>query len=444
MSRFWDMGFPSSNGVAAMRFILAFVLLVCSSLAAQQPPGPTDLPSKPFFIKSTWVIGGSGSWDSVTMDPPAHRLFIAHGATVQVVDTETGQLSGTISKLGEAHAIALDTNGQYGYISDGYGNLVEVFDRSTLQVIASIPVGSSPRALAVEPQTGLLFVFGAEEVPSSQANSGSRSGQSSHSTPGPCGMRNGEPVHQSTISVVDTEKRTRITEIEVCGSFTGAAADADGQVYFNLSTLDEIARVSGTDILEMARVRQLEAQKSPDGHELAAGFGPIDWRSATAPRSHTNTTPVPQLTLFSVDPDCHAPTGLTIDTHNQQIFAACSNMKMVVLDAATGNIVTSIPIGAGVDEIAYDPERGLIFSANGAGTGTLTVVRQTIPDSYAVVQTLPTRPNARTAVVDPSTGGVYLVTVLAGTKVENPPRNGIGKLKINPIDSSFQVLVIGN
>jgi hypothetical protein len=72
------------------------------------------------------------------------------------------------------------------------------------------------------------------------------------------------------------------------------------------------------------------------------------------------------------------------------------------------------------------------------------VVRQTIPDSYAVVQTLPTRPNARTAVVDPSTGGVYLVTVLAGTKVESPPRNGIGKLKINPIDSSFQVLVIGN
>jgi DNA-binding beta-propeller fold protein YncE len=117
---------------------------------------------------------------------------------------------------------------------------------------------------------------------------------------------------------------------------------------------------------------------------------------------------------------------------------------MVVVDAGSGNLVTSIPIGAGAEQIAYDPERNLLFSANGAGTGTLTVIRQTIPDSYAVVQTLPTRANARTAVVDPATGRVYIVTVLSGMKVNNPPANGIGKLNINPIESSFQVLVIGN
>jgi YVTN family beta-propeller protein len=428
-----------------MRFAPLIILLACSGLPAQQPPGPTDLPSKPFFVKSTWVIGGSGGWDSLTMDSQAHRLFIAHGATVQVVDTESGQLAGAVSHLGEAHAIALDTTGQFGYISDGRANQIKIFDRSTLQVIASIPVGSSPRALVFEPQTETLFVFGPEQASSVQAGAqsgGPAASANRNAGPGPCGTRNGNPIQQSLVSIVDTEKRSRIAEIEICGTVAGAAADADGQVYFNLSSLDEIARVSATDILELAKDRQSNAK--PAGNSAATPYALIDWRNVTAQRTLRKASPNPQLTLIGVAPDCHEPTGLTIDTHNQQLFASCGNQRMVVVDAGSGNLVTSIPIGAGAEEIAYDSERNLLFSANGAGTGTLTVIRQTIPDSYAVVQTLPTRANARTAVVDPATGRVYVVTVLSGMKVDNPPADGIGKLNINPIEASFQVLVIGN
>jgi len=435
-----------------MRFIFALVLLGCSSLLAQQPPGPTELPSKPFFVKSTWVIGGSGGWDSLTMDSQAHRLFIAHGAAVQVVDTETGQLAGAVANLGEAHAIALDTSGQFGYISDGRANQVKVFDRSTLQVIASVSVGSSPRALVFEPQTGLLFVFGPEQASTGQVRPEQEEAHPSnpaapgHRTPGPgpCGTRNGDPVQQSLLSILDTEKRARIAEIEICGTVAGAAADADGQVYFNLSSLDEIARVSASDLLEMAKPAGNSAGTRSGAPGSNHGYVQIDWRSATAHRTTRRTSPNPQLTLVGVAPDCRAPTGLTIDTHNQQLFASCGNRKMVVVDAGSGNLVAGIPIGAGAEEIAFDPERNLLFSANGAGTGTLTVIRQTIPDSYAVVQTLPTRPNARTAVVDPATGRVYAVTVLSGMQVDHPPANGIGKLNIDPIEASFQVLVIGN
>lgn len=431
-----------------MRFSPLIILLACSNLPAQQPPGPTDLPSKPFFVKSTWIIGGSGGWDSLTMDSQAHRLFIAHGATVQVVDTETGQLAGAVAHLGEAHAIALDTNGQFGYISDGRANQVKVFDRSTLEVIASIAVGSSPRALVFEPQTEMLFVFGPEQV-SEQVSDGrssiAQARNDRNSGSHPCGIRNGNPIQQSLVSIIDTEKRSRVAEIEICGAVAGAAADADGQVYFNLSSLDEIARLGASDILELAKDRLNAAEKKPAGNRAAADrYALIDWRNVTAQRTPHKASPNPQLTLIGVAPDCREPTGLTIDTHNQQLFASCGNQRMVVVDAGSGNLVTSIPIGAGAEEIAYDPERNLLFSANGAGTGTLTVIRQTIPDSYAVVQTLPTRPNARTAVVDPATSRVYVVTVLSGVKVNNPPANGIGKLNINPIESSFQVLVIGN
>ncbi len=63
-------------------------------LSAQQPPQPTQLPGDVFVIKTAWFIGGTGPWDYLTMDPVARRLFIAHGAQVQVVDVETGAVAG--------------------------------------------------------------------------------------------------------------------------------------------------------------------------------------------------------------------------------------------------------------------------------------------------------------------------------------------------------------
>ena len=63
-----------------MKRLLALCLLGCATLAAQQIPAATELPGSPFLIKQTWVVGGVGNWDYLTMDPAAGRLYIAHGA----------------------------------------------------------------------------------------------------------------------------------------------------------------------------------------------------------------------------------------------------------------------------------------------------------------------------------------------------------------------------
>jgi hypothetical protein len=52
--------------------------------------------------------------------------------------------------------------------------------------------------------------------------------------------------------------------------------------------------------------------------------------------------------------------------------------------------------------------------------------------------------HARTMAVDPSTGELYLVTSLYGVKLDHPPASGIGTLKVDAVDGSFQVLIIGN
>src|SRR5580698_1565712 len=82
----------------------------------------------PYKILDKWKIGGDGGWDYLLADPPAHRLYLTRGAHVDVLDTTTGKMVGSITGLHGTHGVALDTTGKLGYISDGGGNAVVVFD----------------------------------------------------------------------------------------------------------------------------------------------------------------------------------------------------------------------------------------------------------------------------------------------------------------------------
>ncbi|MGH7681797.1 MAG: YncE family protein [Candidatus Eiseniibacteriota bacterium] len=100
------------------------------------------------------------------------------------------------------------------------------------------------------------------------------------------------------------------------------------------------------------------------------------------------------------------PTGLAIDREHRRVFASCANQQLIVLDADRGRVVSVVPIGAGVDGVAFDPARQLIFSSN--GDGTLTVIHEDAPDRYTVVENAVTQPGARTLALDPKSGDVFL------------------------------------
>jgi DNA-binding beta-propeller fold protein YncE len=148
------------------------------------------------------------------------------------------------------------------------------------------------------------------------------------------------------------------------------------------------------------------------------------------------------MSFFAVGPDCRELSALAVDGAHTRLFAACGNMKMLVLNGDTGEQVASLPIGPGTEAIGYDADRGLIYTANGGAQGTLTVIRQDVTDTYAEIQNLATRQRARTLAVNPATGQVYLVTDLLGVKLDQP--GSIGTLETQSAKGSFQVLVIGN
>jgi DNA-binding beta-propeller fold protein YncE len=415
-----------------MKKLFTLFLLTCATLSAQEIPAPTQLPGKPFFIKKTWIVGGSGSWDYLTVDPVARQLFIAHGPIVQVIDVDTGVVAGQVTGLGEAHAVALDDTGQFGYISDGPADQVKVFDRRSFQVVASIPTGPAPRALVFDPQNHLLFAICLNPIVEAANASGKQATQpSTTTTRSP--SRNTQPAaEQSSVTVIDAQTRKPLAEILMPGRLGFAQTDGNGQVYINIVNRNQIARLDAQSLAALLRGQPATPTPTPTTIPM------LDW-------SHESKLPAAaqnRLRVFALGPDCPEPRGLAVDGSHLRLFTACSNMKMAVLNAGTGEVVASLPTGPGADGIGYDPSRGLIYSANGGANGSLTVIRQDVTDSYAVIQNLPTRQQARTLAVNPANGEVYLVTDLQGVNLAQP--GGIGTLKSVPVNGSFQVLVVGN
>jgi DNA-binding beta-propeller fold protein YncE len=104
---------------------------------------------------------------------------------------------------------------------------------------------------------------------------------------------------------------------------------------------------------------------------------------------------------------CGGPTGIAYDPGHQRLFTGCrANKGLSVVDAASGKVITTLPIGAGVDAVVYDGADGLIFASN--GDATTTIIRQASADQYSVIQTLVTQPRAKTMAMDMKTKKIYL------------------------------------
>jgi DNA-binding beta-propeller fold protein YncE len=133
------------------------------------------------------------------------------------------------------------------------------------------------------------------------------------------------------------------------------------------------------------------------------------------------------------------PTGIAIDRKHHRLFVVCANKLMAVMNADNGKLVTTLPIGSGVDGAAFDPERQLAFSSN--GEGTLTVVHEDSPDKFHVAENVATQRGARTIDLDQKTHRVFLVTAEFGP----PPAPTAAQPRPRPslVPGSFTLLVFG-
>ena len=130
---------------------------------------------------------------------------------------------------------------------------------------------------------------------------------------------------------------------------------------------------------------------------------------------------------------CQSPSGLALDRKHKRLFSVCENEKMVVTDADSLKVVATLPIGKGVDGVAFDDDRA--FSSNGAD-GTITVVRELAPDKFEVEETVTTARGARTIAADPKSHRLFLPTAQFGPPVEGQRRPPV-------VERTFELLEVG-
>jgi len=136
---------------------------------------------------------------------------------------------------------------------------------------------------------------------------------------------------------------------------------------------------------------------------------------------------------------CESPSGLAIDRKHHRLFTVCENEIMAVVDAKNGHVVTTVPTGKGTDAAAFDDERQLAFASNGQ-SATLTVVHETSPDKYEVVDNVATQRSARTMALDTKTHHIYLPAAKFGEAPAPTEKNPRPRPPIVP--GSFELLEV--
>jgi DNA-binding beta-propeller fold protein YncE len=141
------------------------------------------------------------------------------------------------------------------------------------------------------------------------------------------------------------------------------------------------------------------------------------------------------ISKWSIEPVAE-PSGLAIDLETKRLFSVGRNKLMAVVDAESGKLITTLPIGSGVDGCAFDPVMHLAFSSN--GEGTITIIKEESPDQFKVAENIITQKGARTITINPSTHLVYTIGMLDKKEKESGETNNKNDLK------SFGVLILGH
>jgi DNA-binding beta-propeller fold protein YncE len=138
---------------------------------------------------------------------------------------------------------------------------------------------------------------------------------------------------------------------------------------------------------------------------------------------------------------CELPSSMDMDRKHQRIFIGCRGAGMMaVLDATTGKVVFTHPIGTGVDAAEFDPKTETAYFSTGGGEGALSIFHEDSPDKYTLVETVKTLPGARTMALDGKTKNVYLPVADFGPAPAPTPENPRPRPKRIP--GTFSVLVL--
>jgi len=195
--------------------IIASLFLGVSLLAVQNVQAQTKSAYK---IVNKIHLEGDEKWDYLYSDDKAGMLYVSHGSQVQVVDEEKGVVVGKITGLFGVHGIAIVSDLNKGFISNGTDNSVTIFDTKTFAVIAKVPVtGAKPDCIMYDSFSKNIFTM---------------NGKTNNST------------------VINAETNAVVATIKFSGKPEFAVSNGKGLVYVNYEEESKIGVVNTTTFKE--------------------------------------------------------------------------------------------------------------------------------------------------------------------------------------------------
>jgi YVTN family beta-propeller protein len=278
----------------------------------------------PYSVVAKWTVGGEGGWDYLAVDPAAPHLFLTHGPRVEIVDTVSGKVIGSVADLKGTHGVVFDDDNKYGYISDGRANEVVVFDRKTFAKVGSIATGTNPDGMVFDAKSKTVWAF---------------NGRSNNA------------------SVIDTATQKVVATIALPGKPEFPVTDEMGSVYVNIEDKNEVVKL---DVAEKKVVATwpLAGCESPtgqaidvEGHRL---FAVCDGKMAV-----TDFTTGKSLATPTIG---DGPDAAGYDTKNKLVFSSNSDGTLSIVDASKqGYPVMTVATEPRARTMAFDPANGRVY-----------------------------------------------------------------------------------
>src|ERR1700692_1812054 len=136
--------------------------IVATALLPQSAPvgAAPQLEQPKYHISKVVPLGPPDRWDYVVFDPDSHRVYVAHGDRVTVVDGLSGAIIGTVEGMpGGTHGVAISHATGKGYTDDGKAGVAVEFDLQTLKVVKRIKAESGAGGIIFDPPSGHVFVI---------------------------------------------------------------------------------------------------------------------------------------------------------------------------------------------------------------------------------------------------------------------------------------------
>lgn len=164
--------------------------------------------------------GGGEYFDYLFADSSARRVYLSHGTEVKVVDTDTGDVLGTISGLKKCHGIAVPEGSDRGFITDGEEGKVLVFDVKTLKITSSVKTADDSDSIVYDPASQRIFAF------------------------------NGD---SKTASVINPATASLVKNVDMGGGPEFAVADNRGTIFNNLEDKNEVVAIDANTLTIKSR-----------------------------------------------------------------------------------------------------------------------------------------------------------------------------------------------